>query len=795
MNDTSLSDSAKAADNAAGSDKDMTKDDTSLSDSGAPDGRASALSAGKGDAQSGSDVAPGTAPGNVPDVAPDVAPDTAPGNVPDAARVFADKGRSAGMSPSSDKIAYKIPGRPPGRTSGFAARRGDATAGIGSAGASGIASAGSSVGDGDLDEDVPIQPTALHYVGDPPPSTGGGELLKLIDSVAREKGINKDEAIDAIEAAIQKAGASKYGHEFDIHARFDPNNGHISLSRQRLIVEEVNNPNREILLADAVHLESTAKLGEGIVESLPSIGFGRIPAQAAKQVITQKVRDAERAHQYEAFKDRVGEIVSGTVKRVEFGNVVVDLGRGEGVLRREDLLGRESFRRSDRVRAYIYEVRRETRGPQIFLSRSHPQFIAGLFAQEVPEIYDGVVEIRKVATEPGSRAKISVVSNDSSVDPVGTCVGMRGSRVQAVVNELQGQKIDIIPWSEDTATFVVNALTPAEVIKVIIDEDAGHIDVVVPEDHLSFAIGRRGQNVRLASQLTGWHIDVLTESKESERRNEEFKSRSQVFMDELDVDDVIAHLLVAEGFTGIEELAQTPQEYLANIEEFDDRIVKELYERAHDWMKNRKEKTDQRLRELKVDDILLTMPHLKGEDLVLLGEKGIKSRDDLADLAWDELCEILVDKKMSAEEAGETIMAARAHWFDDDKTDDSADNSGGDSADNSGGDSGDNPADDSGNDPGQAADDSGDNPTDDSGGDRGQAADDSGNDRGNDPGQAALETPVADTETPVSAAPPSDASPPPVSDAGLDSTADMATKDGVETSDHDMAEKKNDESS
>jgi N utilization substance protein A len=348
--------------------------------------------------------------------------------------------------------------------------------------------------------------------------------------------------------------------------------------------------------------------------------------------------------------------------------VIVDLGRGESIIRREELLGRETFRRTDRVRAYIYDVREETRGPQIFLSRAHPQFMAKLFAQEVPEIYDGIIEIKSVARDPGSRAKIAVHSNDSSIDPVGACVGMRGSRVQAVVSELQGEKIDIIPWSPDTATFVVNALAPAEVIKVVIDEDTHRIEMVVPDDQLSLAIGRRGQNVRLASILTGWDIDILTEAEESERRQEEFHALSQIFMDALDVDDVIAHLLVTEGFSTVEEVAFVPEENLVEIEGFDESIIEELRERARNYLKERDEKLNQKRNELGISDELLKMPHITLESLVTLGETGVKSLDDLADLASDELREILGVTKLNEEQANETIMAARAHWFDDDLT-------------------------------------------------------------------------------------------------------------------------------
>src|SRR3954462_7703715 len=395
------------------------------------------------------------------------------------------------------------------------------------------------------------------------------ELLQVADTVARDKGIDKDEVLEAMEQAIQKAGRSKYGQEYDIRAEIDRRSGEIRLLRFREVADPVENDATQIPLEAAKRLNAEAEIGDFITDPLPPIDFGRIAAQTAKQVIVQRVRDAERKRQYEEYKDRIGEIVNGLVKRVEFGNVVVDLGRAEAMLRRDELLPRESFRQGERVRAYIYDVRQEPRGPQIFLSRTHPQFMAKLFAQEVPGIYDGIIEIRAVARAPGSRAKIAVVSNDSGIDPVGACVGMRGSRVQAGVADLQGQRIAITPWPSDPATFVGNALAPAEVAKVVMDEEQRRIEVVVPDDQLSLAIGRRGQNVRLASMLTGWDIDIMTEAEESERRTEEFRTRSALFIEALDVDDVIAHLLVGEGFTTVEEIAFADVSELADIEGFD----------------------------------------------------------------------------------------------------------------------------------------------------------------------------------------------------------------------------------
>ena len=412
------------------------------------------------------------------------------------------------------------------------------------------------------------------------------ELLQIADAVAREKSIDRGIVISAMEDAIAKAARARYGSETDVHAEIDAKKGELRLSRHMLVVENVENPANQISLDDAQRANPGAQIGDTIADTLPPLEYGRIAAQSAKQVIVQKVREAERDRQYQEFKDRIGDIVNGVVKRVEYGSVIVDLGRGEAIIRRDEMLPRELFRNGDRVRAYIFDVRRETRGPQIFLSRTHPQFMAKLFAQEVPEIYDGIVEIKAVARDPGSRAKIGVISRDFSVDPVGACVGMRGSRVQAVVNELQGEKIDIIPWSPDIATFVVNALAPAEVAKVVIDEDRERIEVVVPDtnNQLSLAIGRRGQNVRLASQLTGWDIDILTEQEELERRQADFENSTRVFMEALNVDEVVGQLLASEGFTSVEELALVDVKELAGIEGFDEETADELQTRAKEYL-------------------------------------------------------------------------------------------------------------------------------------------------------------------------------------------------------------------
>ena len=494
------------------------------------------------------------------------------------------------------------------------------------------------------------------------------ELLQIADSVAMEKSIEKGTVIEAMEEAIQKAARSKYGHENDIRAEIDGNTGEIRLFRCLEVVDLVENDSTEIGMEMARERNPDAQLGDILAEPLPPIAFGRIAAQTAKQVIVQKVRDAERERQYEEYKDRIGDVVNGLVKRVEYGNVTVDLGRAEAVVRRDEVLPRESFHQGDRIRAYVYDVRRELRGPQIFLSRTHPQFMARLFGQEVPEIYDGIIEVKAVARDPGSRAKIAVLSNDTSIDPVGACVGMRGSRVQAVVNELQGEKIDIIPWSPDPATFIVNGLAPAEVAKVVLDEDSRRIEVAVPDDQLSLAIGRRGQNVRLASQLTGWDIDILTEAEESERRQEEFRSRSQMFIDLLDVDEMVAQLLVIEGFTSVEEVAYIPVEELTEIEGFDEEVAGELHRRAEVHVEEENARLEARRRELGVTDDLAALEALTPAMLVVLGENDVKTLDDLGDLASDELMEILRDAEFTPDEADAIVMAARAHWFDDEET-------------------------------------------------------------------------------------------------------------------------------
>ncbi|MEO0623451.1 MAG: transcription termination factor NusA [Pseudomonadota bacterium] len=462
------------------------------------------------------------------------------------------------------------------------------------------------------------------------------ELLQIADAVAREKLIERELVLEAMEESLGKAARSRYGAEYDIRAFIDRKSGEVHMSRAMEVVEEVENHFTEISLDEARLKNPEAEIGAFITDPLPPMDFGRIAAQTAKQVIVQKVREAERERQYEEFKDRVGEIINGVVKRVEYGNVVVDLGRAEGILRRDQLIPRESYRVGDRIRSYIRDVRREARGPQIFLSRTAPEFMAKLFMMEVPEIYDGVIEIRAVARDPGSRAKIGVISHDNGIDPVGACVGMRGSRVQAVVNELQGEKIDIIPWVEDAAAFIVSALQPAEVVKVVMDDDARRIEVVVPDEQLSQAIGRRGQNVRLASQLTGWDIDIMTEAEESERRQQEFNERSAMFMETLNVDEMVAQLLVSEGFSSLEEVAFVELDELVAIDGFDEETAEELQTRARESLEEVNQKALAEARELGADDTLIGFEGLSPQMVLALAKDGVTSLAEFATCAdWE----------------------------------------------------------------------------------------------------------------------------------------------------------------
>jgi N utilization substance protein A len=507
------------------------------------------------------------------------------------------------------------------------------------------------------------------------------ELLQIADAVAREKSIDRKIVIEAMEDAIQKAAKSRYGAENDIRCEIDPKSGETKLTRVLQVVDEVENDSTQIAVGDAKRRKSDVKTGDVIAETLPPLDFGRVAAQNAKQVIVQKVRDAERERHFNEYKDRVGEIVNGTVKRVEYGNVIIDLGRAEGIVRRDEMIPRENVRLGDRLRAYIYDVRREPRGPQIFLSRARPEFMSLLFRQEVPEIYDGIVQIKSVARDPGSRAKIAVISKDSSIDPVGACVGMRGARVQAVVGELQGEKVDIIQWNPDAATFIVNALAPAEVTKVVLDEESNRIEVVVPESQLSLAIGRRGQNVRLASQLTGWDIDILTEQEESERRQKEFAERSQLFMEALDVDEVIAQLLATEGFETVAEVAFVDTGEIAHIEGFDEDTANEIQTRAREFLERQEAERDAKRKELGVADELAGIAGVTTAMLVAFGENEIKTVEDLAGAIPDDLVGWTERKKekdvepvrhkgvldgleIGRKEAEEMIMAARiaAGW-------------------------------------------------------------------------------------------------------------------------------------
>ncbi|MCF3936297.1 transcription termination factor NusA [Acuticoccus sp. M5D2P5] len=508
------------------------------------------------------------------------------------------------------------------------------------------------------------------------------ELLQIADAVAREKQIDRAIVLEAMEDAIQKAARARYGQETEIRAEINPKSGETRLQRLLAVVDEVENPATQIALVDALEKNPEVQVGDFIADPLPPIEFGRVATQSAKQVIVQKVREAERDRQFDEYKDRVGEIINGIVKRVEYGNVIVDLGRGEAIVRRDQLIPREVFRPGDRIRCYIMDVRREPRGPQIFLSRTHPQFTAMLFRQEVPEIYDGVIEVKSVARDPGSRAKIAVISNDSSIDPVGACVGMRGSRVQAVVQEQQGEKIDIIPWSPDAATFIVNALQPAEVSKVVLDEDSERIEVVVPDEQLSLAIGRRGQNVRLASQLTGWDIDIMTEAEESERRQREFQERTQLFVDGLNVDEVVGQLLASEGFTSMEEVAYVEIDEIASIEGFDEETAEEIQARAREHLEELERRNDEVRRELGVEDDLRDVPSMTTAMMVALGKDDVKNLEDFAGSVPDDLVGWvekrgsetirhtgpLAEFNVSRAEAEEMIMTARvkAGWITED---------------------------------------------------------------------------------------------------------------------------------
>ena len=514
------------------------------------------------------------------------------------------------------------------------------------------------------------------------------EILQIAKAVAEEKSIDQRIVIEAMQEAIEKAAKAKYGQEHDIRARIDTATGEQTLWRVQTVVADDNfeDEAKQLRLAEAKKIDPALEIGSELKEELPPFDFGRVAAQTAKQVITQKVRDAERERQYTEYKDRVGDVINGIVKRVEYGHVIVDLGRAEGIIRRNDGIPRENFQPNDRVRAYLYKVSRELKGPQIFLSRAAPDFMRKLFAAEVPEVYEGVIQIKACARDPGSRAKIGVISNDSSIDPVGACVGMRGARVQAVVGELSGEKIDIIPWNNDAATFIVNALQPAEVSKVVLDEDERRVEVVVADDQFPLAIGRRGQNVRLASQLTGWQIDLITESADSERYQKEFQERTDLFMKALDADETLAQLLASEGFESVEEIAFVAPEDFITIEGFDKDVAEELQERAREFLERVAVENDNKRRELGVEDDVMELEGVTPAFAVKLGEQGVKTVEDVAGLVPDDITGyrepgpdgkpvwvegILKKNEMRKDDAQMFIMKARvvAGWIEQEAVD------------------------------------------------------------------------------------------------------------------------------
>ena len=491
------------------------------------------------------------------------------------------------------------------------------------------------------------------------------ELLQIAEAVARDKSIEQTIVIEAMEQAIQSVAKKKYGQDLEVKATIDEKTGEIKINRVLHVVNDIENSSNQISLEQGKEYDSNAKLGDTIFDPLPPIDFGRVAAQTAKQVIVQRVKEADKERQFNEYQEKQGQIINGVVKRVEYGNVFLDLGKAEAYLRKDETIARETFRPGDRVRAFITQVKKDLNGPQIFLSRTCNEFMSALFSQEVPEIYDGIIEIISIARDPGSRAKIAVLSKDKTIDPVGACVGMRGSRVQAIVNELQGEKIDIITWSEDAASFIVNTLSPAEVTKVVLDEENKKVEVIVPDDQLSLAIGRKGQNVRLASQVSKWEITILTEGAESERRQADLKKETQVLIEALVIDDVIAHLLVSEGFKSIEAVAFVPLEELQSIEGFDENLAKELKERAVVYLEEKEEEYEKERIKLGVSDEMKEIEGLDQEMIVLLGKNNIKTKNDLADLSSDELLEILEGKFEIKEDADKVIMKAREDWFKD----------------------------------------------------------------------------------------------------------------------------------
>lgn len=492
------------------------------------------------------------------------------------------------------------------------------------------------------------------------------ELIQMADALAREKNISSDEVLAAMEIGISKAGRSKYGPEYDIRTQIDRKTGAIQMARYITVVEEVENEAAQISLTEARKKNPSAQVGDEIIDPLPPMDFGRIAAGTAKQIILQKVRESERLHQFNEMKDKKGEIVNGIVKRIEAGNLILDIGRAEAILRRDELIPRETYRVGERLRALVLDVRNEVKGPQVFLTRSHPDFLAKLMAAEIPEVYDGIIQIKAVARDPGSRAKVAVYSSDSSIDARGACIGMKGVRIQAIVQELQGEKIDVVHWSADPATFIVNALAPNEVLKIVIDEASKNVEIVLSEDQLSLAIGRRGQNIKLISQLSGWHIDMMTGEQEAEHRQNETKERVSLFMKALDVDDMMAHILIQEGFSKVEDIAFVALSELAEIDGFDEDLAVELQSRAKAYLVAQQDSLDKEIKELNLTDELKKTEGLSLEMLAKLGRAGVKTLDDLADLATDELLEI-VGADLTEEQANEIIMKAREHWFEQDK--------------------------------------------------------------------------------------------------------------------------------
>jgi len=506
------------------------------------------------------------------------------------------------------------------------------------------------------------------------------ELLRIVEAVANEKSIDKEIVIESMESAIQKAALTKFGNDNSIEVTIDRESGEIKINKTLEIVEKAEDPNKEIILKDAIKINKDnkdLKIGDKIYEELPQIDFGRIAAQSAKQVISLRVKEAEKNRQYEDFVDKQGQILSGIIKRLEYGNVIMDLGKAEGVIKKDELIPREILKTGDRVKAYCYEVKKELKGHQIFLSRAHPQFLAKLFVQEVPEIYEGIIEIKSVARDPGSRAKICVSSQDGSIDPVGACVGMRGSRVQTIVNELHGEKIDIIKWTEDLPTLISESLSPADILKVLIDQENKRIDVILSEENLSKAIGRRGQNVRLASKLTNYEIDILTDKEDSERRQTEFKDRTETLIKNLEVDETLGQLLVSEGFLSIEEISQAKPEDITKIEGIDEDTAQELIDRSKENLVKEKEEVSKKLKELGVEEALINLKGITQGMLVILGQRNIKKLIDFAELSSDELIggfdeikgkKIRIDGyleefSLSREEADQLIMSAREIAF------------------------------------------------------------------------------------------------------------------------------------